>query len=214
MGWVFALIFAAIAGSLLWRFARLPPAGAELIAAAALLAVAGYVWQGSPSAAGAPVAAADEGLRPEDTAAIAARREMSGQFGSDNQVIEFADTLDRLGLTQNAVTAVRTALIKHPNSVDLWVALGNTLVVHGKGLVSPAAEYAFGRAAQLSPQHPAPPYFLGLARANAGQTEEAARLWRDLLARTPKEAGWRAELEARLAAVTALQPSPAPTPPG
>ena len=201
MGWLFVVIFAAVAAAALWRFAWLPRQGIELMAAALLVGIAGYAWQGSPGRAGSPVEWRDEAVRPEDTAAIETRRAMSERFTGAGQVIEFSDTLDRLGMTQTAVNAVRTELRKQPQNLDLWVALGNTLVAHGHGVVSPAAEYAFRHAAALSPAHPAPPFFLGLARANAGQTEDALRIWTALLARAPTDAPWRPDLEARIAAL-------------
>ncbi len=201
MGWVFIIVLAVIAAGLLLRYARLPRAGVELVLAAALLAVAGYAWQGSPREAGAPVKPREATLLAPDLAAVATRRAMSGRFGEDVQVVEFADTLDRLGLTREAVTAVRTAIRKRPGSVDLWVALGNTLVFHGGGALSPASEFAFRHAADLNPAHPAPQFFLGLALARSGRSQDAAQVWSSLLARTPPNAPWRVDLERRLAAL-------------
>ena len=207
MGWLFACVFAVVAGAILWRYGRLPRTGLELVAAAALLGVAGYAWQASPDQPGAPVPPRESMPGVEDVAAIATRRAMSGQFGTEAQTVEFADTLDRLGLTGEAVIAVKTGLRKSPNSVELWVALGNTLVAHGGGMASPAAQYAFEHAARLSPEHPAPPFFLGLAMAQSGRTEEAAQIWGALLARTPPDSPWRADLEARIASLGVAPPT-------
>jgi cytochrome c-type biogenesis protein CcmH/NrfG len=208
MGWLFVLVFALAALALLWRFGNLPRAGLELALAAAFLGIAGYVWQGSPSQAGSPVVSREQaGLTQPDKALMMARGATMNRYGDAAKVVEFADTLDRLGLTREAVIAVKTGMRKEPNNVDLWVALGNALVAHGGGTLSPAAEFAFQRAAQLSPEHPAPPFFMGLALANSGRTEEAGQVWRGLLARTPKEAPWRADLEARLTAIAGM-PTP------
>jgi cytochrome c-type biogenesis protein CcmH/NrfG len=212
MGWLFVLGFTIVALGLLWRFAKLPRAGIELMLAAAFVGIAGYAWQGSPGEAGAPVPPRASEMADPDVAAVASRRAMMGRFGNDAQVVEFADTLDRLGLTQEAVIAVRTAIRKSPNSVDLWVALGNTLVVHGGGVLSPASEFAFRRGAELNPAHPAPPFFLGLALAQSGKLEAAAQVWGGLLARTPPDAPWRADLEARIGELRSMPP-PAAGPP-
>jgi cytochrome c-type biogenesis protein CcmH len=201
MAWLFALIFALVALSLLWRFGKLPRSGLELAVAAALIGIAGYVWQGSPTQAGAPVEAKDKGFVPPDVALRASRAATGNNYGDAAKVAEFADTLDRMGLTREAVIAVKTAMRKDPNNVELWVALGNTLVAHGGGTLSPAAEFAFQRGAQLSPEHPGPPFFMGLALANSGRTEDAGQVWRGLLARTPREAPWRTDLEGRLTAI-------------
>ena len=201
MAWLFALIFAAVAVGLLWRFGNLPRSGIEFALAASLLGVAGYVWQGEPSQAGAPVERKDKPRAELDTALRSMRAATTDQYGDSAKVAEFADTLDRMGLTREAVIAVKTGMRKDPNNPDLWVALGNALVAHGGGTLSPAAEFAFQRGAQLSPEHPAPPFFMGLALANSGRAEDAGQVWRGLLARTPKDAGWRADLEARLTAI-------------
>jgi cytochrome c-type biogenesis protein CcmH/NrfG len=41
--------------------------------------------------------------------------------------------------------------------------LGNALVLHADGMMTPAAELAFQRAAKLAPDHPGPKFFYGLA---------------------------------------------------
>jgi cytochrome c-type biogenesis protein CcmH len=210
MAWLFALLFAASALGMLWRFGRLPRAGIELAVAAALVGISGYVWQGSPTQAGAPVEAKDKGFVPPDVALRASRAATGDNYGDAAKVAEFADTLDRMGLTREAVIAVKTGMRKDPNNPELWVALGNTLVAHGGGTLSPAAEFAFQRGAVLSPEHPGPPFFMGLALANEGRAEEAGQVWRGLLVRTPKDAAWRADLEARLKAIGGMPETPVP----
>jgi len=201
MAWLFVVVFAVVALGLVWRFAGLPRAGIELAVAAALVGIAGYIWQGSPTQVGSPVEAKDKGFVPPDIALRASRAATGNNYGDAAKVAEFADTLDRMGLTREAVIAVKTAMRKEPNNVELWVALGNTLVAHGGGTLSPAAEFAFQRGAQLSPAHPGPPFFMGLALANSGRNDDAAQVWRGLLARTPPNAPWKADLEARLTAI-------------
>lgn len=201
IAWAFALGFALAAFGLLLRFGKLPRAGVELTIAAALIGVAGYIWQGKPSQQGAPVERKDKPRAELDVALRAMRAATTDQYGDAAKVAEFADTLDRMGMTREAVIAVKTGMRKDPGNPDLWVALGNALVAHGGGALSPAAEYAFQRAATISPDHPAPPFFMGLALANSGRAEDAGQVWRGLLARTPKDSRWRADLEARLAAI-------------
>ncbi len=55
MGWVFPVLFGAIAILAFWRSKRTSRAATEIVAAAVLLAIAGYAWQGSPDTVGHPV---------------------------------------------------------------------------------------------------------------------------------------------------------------
>jgi cytochrome c-type biogenesis protein CcmH len=205
MGWGILAGLTLIAFAVLWRFAKLPRYALELAGAAALLGVAGYAWQGMPTETGTSIEARDA---PDklDPALVASRQNMMGQFGTEAQWLDYADTMTRMGQTQMAVLAMRSGIRDNPRNPDLWVGLGNALVAHGDGLVSPAARFAYNRAAQLSPNHPGPPFFLGVALAQQGKTAEAAAMWRALLARSPKDAPWRADLERRLAVIEAAAP--------
>ncbi len=205
MGWGIVLGLAVIAFALLWRFGKLTGSALELTGAALLFGIAGYAWQGSPNEPGTSVAARETENRL-DPAMVQSRKDMMGQFGNEAQWMDFADTMTRMGATQGAVLAMRSGIRDNPKSVNLWVGLGNALVAHGDGLVSPSARFAFQHAAKLSPKHPGPPFFLGIALAREGRMEEAAQIWRGLLARTPKDAPWRADVERRLAAIEGATP--------
>jgi cytochrome c-type biogenesis protein CcmH len=205
MGWGILAGLLLVAVGLVWRFAKLPRYGLELTAAAALLGVAGYAWLGSPTEPGTSIEARDapDKLDPD---LVKSRQNMMGQFGTQAQWLDYADTMLRMGQTQMAVLAMRSGIRDNPRNPELWVGLGNALVAHGNGLVSPAARFAYNRAAQLSPNHPGPPFFLGVALAQEGKTDEAATMWRALLARSPQNAPWRADLENRLASIEAAAP--------
>lgn len=200
MGWAILLLMAALAFAALWKWGGLPRTGLELAGAALLIAVAGYAVQGSPGLGGSPAPPPEPSVE-SDPRLIATRKAMGGAFGSDAQWLDFADALGRMGATRSAVTALRSGITQDRNSADLWVGLGNALVAHGDGLFSPAAEFAYQHAAHLSPNHPGPPFFMGLALAQNGRTAEAGQVWRGLLARTPDNAPWRADLVQRLTAI-------------
>jgi cytochrome c-type biogenesis protein CcmH/NrfG len=204
MGWVIALILAAAVGLVLWRFARLPRGSGGFIAAALLVALAGYGWQARPNLAGSPKAAPDEALMPDTPFAIE-RLKMLQRFGTVGQWLDFADALDRMGERRAAVSALNNAISQNPGSADLYVGLGNALTVHAGGMVTPAARLAFDRAAEIAPNHPGPPFFLGLALAQAGQIDEAGRVWRELLERSPADAPYRADLEQKIAQLNAMR---------
>ena len=93
---------------------------------------------------------------------------------------------------------------EHPRNAALWVGLGNALVDH-TGVLTPAAQLAYERAAELAPGHPGAPFFYGLALARSGDRAAALALWRELLAEAPADAGWRPLVED---AVAALDPKP------
>ncbi|CAN5302175.1 hypothetical protein BH09PSE3_BH09PSE3_08550 [soil metagenome] len=210
MGWIILIALAAVAFGLLKRFGSLPRSSLELLGAALFIGLAGYAWQGSPAQPGSPVIS-HEAAGKVDSAAIVAQRKMRSGTGDEGAWLDMGDALNRVGATQEAVLAMRSGIRDHRNSPDLWVGLGNALVAHGDGLVSPAATFAFQHAANLSPEHPGPPFFYGLALAQQGKTGEAADVWRGLLARTPQDAPWRADLIARLTAIGGMPTVPPPS---
>jgi len=201
MGWGIMLGMTAIALVALLRFARLPRSAVEITLAVVLIAVVGYAFQGKPREPGSPVAAAGVERMPSDPGAIEIRRAMTGRFGTEAQWLDTADAFIARGETQTAIVLIRSGIRDNRTSVPLWVGLGNALVAHGDGFLSPAAEFAYRRAAQISPGSPAPPFFYGLALVQAGKFQEAAGVWRALLARTPPTAKWRPAVAARLAAL-------------
>ncbi|QQV77679.1 cytochrome C biogenesis protein [Sphingomonas aliaeris] len=199
-GWLILIALTAAVGAALWRFGRFPQGSVELLAAALLLAVGGYAWQGSPGLTGRPPPPRADTLRPASDFAML-RDALFGGATEDERTLAAADALQTRGQDLEAIQMLRSALAGRSDSVELWVGLGNALVVHGDGMVTPAAALAFGRAAQLSPRHPAPPFFLGLAYAKSGQLAQARTLWARLLAQTPMDAPWRADVALRLRAI-------------
>jgi cytochrome c-type biogenesis protein CcmH len=200
MGWAIYLLIAASIAGILWRWGGFSRTSLELLASALLVGLAGYAWQGNPSLAGSPVTAVEATPLPE-MAEKSIRKAMSSEFGAEGQWLDLADSLIKIGHSRNAVSILSAGLKKSPNNPDLWVGLGNALVVHSGGQMSPAAQFAFEKAATLSPNHPGPPFFLGLALAQSGKMDEAGDVWRGLLARAPADAPWKADLEARLAEI-------------
>ena len=198
MGWALLIGLAGFCALALWRWGALPRAAREPIAAALLLGAAGYAWQGRPGLAGTP--AQFLAVAPAvDEALIAQRTAMGERFGNAAAWLGAADGAMRAGLSRSAVTFVKSGLRENPNNADLWIGLGNALVAHGGGMISPAAEFAFRKAEALSPEHPGAPFFLGLAYAKSGRFDLARGEWTGLLMRTSPDAPWRKGLEAGLA---------------
>jgi cytochrome c-type biogenesis protein CcmH/NrfG len=197
MGWLFVLVLALAVLVGLWRSAKLDRAGLQLVAAALLLAFAGYEWQGRPGLAGSPRRpAAHRALGESEFARI--RHDLLGRFDTADRWLTIAEAFNRDGDTQGAAQIIEAGLREHPRDADLWVGLGNALVIHGGGLMSPAAQLAFDRAAAIAPDHPGPKFFYGLALAQSGHVDEAEKVWRALLATAPNDALWRGAIEERL----------------
>mgnify|MGYP000641452007 FL=1 len=93
----------------------------------------------------------------------------------------------------------------NPRDSDAWLGIGNALMGHAQGQLSPAALLAYGRAAAADPTAPGPPFFLGLAYARQGRFDMAGTVWRGLLARTPADAPWRARVESALGRISRIE---------
>jgi len=214
MGWITLVLLVAIALGLLWRFGELRGRTLELVGAALFVGVTGYALQGSPAQPGSPVEG-ESAPAKVNVKEMVAQRAMRTGYGDEAAWLDMSSALIRNGSTESAAQVLQGAIKKNPKSADLWVGLGNALVAHGGGAISPSAEFAFQRAAALSPEHPGPPFFLGLALAQQGRGAEAGQIWRGLLARSPENAPWRADLEQRLTDIGEMptaptQPAPKP----
>lgn len=203
MIWVLLLGMAGLVFAVLAFVLKIPRAAWELTGAALLFGLAGYAIQGHPNLPGAPKAALED-QRTADAELVHQRQVMGSKFGQGQSWLVVSDALSRQGQFRAAADFLGNAVKQHPDDPDLWVALGNALIGHSDGMITPAAKFAFVRAAQIDPDHPGPPFFLGLALAQTGHLVEARAMWADLLKRTPPEAPFRADLTARLARLDQL----------
>lgn len=190
MGWVILILLVAVSMGALWLFKL---RGGLLTAALAALVfgAAGYAFQGSPGLPGAPAQAS--GAR-EIVPLSGARHAFFGNFTPEESWLGLADGLARGGHTEDAVGLLQNAVGRYPGDVQLWIGLGNALVDHAHGL-TPPAELAYKRAAELAPGHPAAPFFYGLALARSGDRAGAVAIWKRILANAPKDATWRPLIE-------------------
>lgn len=215
MGWIAMIALAILTGAGVGMFVRRDRSALQFLGAALLLALAGYSWQGRPGLAGSPKAAPERGP-PADGGFAEAREDMLGRFDRSWTWMNLAESLQRRGNTQGAAEVLQSALRQSPQDADLWVGLGNALVVHGGGMMSPAAQLAFQRAARIAPDHPGPRFFYGLALAQGGNYDEAERIWRALIAAAPPDAEYRRTIEERLEALARARAAgqiPSPPPP-
>ena len=205
-GWVILALLFAVALTGLWLLKVRGPF-LLLAASALLLGGAGYAVQGNPGYAGSPREAA--AVEPPIPLANI-RHEFFGHFTGEESWISISEALARGGDTEGAVGVLQNAVGKHGRSPQLWVALGNALVDHA-GVLTPASEYAYRRAAELAPGHPAPAFFMGLALARSGDRDAALMTWKQILADAPANAGWRPIVEDAVAALSGPSQRPQPT---
>jgi cytochrome c-type biogenesis protein CcmH len=197
MGWLILLILAAAVIGLLWA---MRVRGGLLTASAAALFVgaSGYALQGRPSLPAAP-AVIGEG---HDIFPLTdARHAFFGHFTPAETWLRMSEALARDGKSEEAVGILQNAVKRYPGDPQLWIGLGNALVDHARGL-TPPAELAYRRAAQMAPGYPGPPFFYGLALARSGDRDGAIAMWRQILETAPKDASWRPLVEQGVAALS------------
>ncbi len=218
MTWAVILAVAGVVFGVMVAVLKLPRAAWELTGAALLFGLAGYAVQGHPGTPGAPKAPAED-QKTADAELLRQRQAMGDKFGQGQSWLVVSDALSRAGQFRAAADLLGQAVKRNPNDADLWVALGNALTGHSDGTITPAAEFAFRRAAAINPDHPGPPFFMGMALAQSGRLKDARDVWAALLARAPADAPWRPDLTQRLArldqliAMTSGAPGSAPMPP-
>jgi cytochrome c-type biogenesis protein CcmH len=203
MGWLILLLLIAGCLGLLWL---LGVRGGLLTAGAAalLLGGAGYALQGRPGLSGAPA----PGSEVADIFPLTeARHAFYGNFTPAESWLRISEALARDGKSEDAIGILTNAVHRYPGDAQLWIGLGNALVDHSRGL-TPPAELAYQRAAEVSPGYPGPHFFYGLALARSGDRAGALAEWKQILATAPQNASWRPLVEQGVAALS-VSPSAA-----
>ena len=131
------------------------------------------------------------------------RGAMLGQFTGDGAYLIASDALMRSGNRATGARVVMMGLNHYPRSLTLWTGFGSALAQHD-GTVSPAASLAFDQATRLAPEHPAPPYFRGLASAESGDFATARRYWLRALALAPRAAAYRGVIAEQIATLDSV----------
>lgn len=197
MGLAILLLLLALSLLALWL---LGVRGGLLKATAAALFVGaiGYAVQGQPDLPGAPAQSSEAAnvLPLAD-----ARRAFFGKFTPEESWLSMSEALARDGKGADSVGILQNAVRRYPDDPQLWIGLGNALVDHARGL-TPPAELAYRRAAELTPGHPAAPFFYGLALARSGDRQGAVAIWKRILANAPANASWRPLVEGGVAALS------------
>lgn len=196
MGWFILFALIGLSGVAFWLLGvrrGLLQAGI----AALFFGAAGYALQGRPELPASPAQGrAMAGMVP----LTEARHAFFGSFTGEESWLRISEALARAGNSEDAVNILTNAVRRYPTNAQLWIGLGNALVDHAHGL-TPPAEFAYRRAAELSPGYPGPPFFYGLALARSGDRKNAVAIWKYILAKAPADANWRPLVEMGIAAL-------------
>ncbi|MBV7259680.1 tetratricopeptide repeat protein [Erythrobacter crassostreae] len=196
-GWLAILSLALVAFALAAFMLRLPKEGYALFGSVLLFGLAGYAWQGSPDQPGSPKAAMIQEPRSGEDM-VQARSALFDDTQQKPNYLLTSDAFARKGQFDDAAGLLRKGLEDNPNHIEGWLALAMALTAHAEGFVTPAAVHAYDRARAIDPANPAADFFLGFSFLQSGEIRQARNIWAGLLARSPEDAPWREDLEARV----------------
>lgn len=176
------------------------------VVAVALPLVAGslYLWLGSPGLEGQPFATREQPARPPaERADIAAlveglAKRLEAQPGDLEGWLRLGRSYGVLERYDDAVVALRHALMVADGEPDVTAMLGEYQVFAAGGAVTPEAIATFETALERNPNQPAARFYLGLARAQAGDMGAALDLWVALAKDSPADASWVPSLRERI----------------
>lgn len=204
MIWVLVIAIAVFCVGLAFWLFRLSGQAAMMLGAMLAVGLALYAMQGRPGLPGAPEAAAS-GNTEEGSALVDMRqRVMQSQDGMRSRHLVTADAFARRGQFAQAAAFLRGAIQENPKDAEAWVALGNALVEHAGGRLTPPALLAYTRAREANPASLAPDFFIGITLIGQGRLGETQQLWRAALARVPENAPFRGEFSESLARLDEL----------
>lgn len=166
------------------------------LAACALTAAAAlglYLLVGRPDMPDAPYAARLEALSARDPADLSPD-ELLGVLGraareqpNDPEPHYYTgQVLAGLGRPEEAARAFDAALRRDPNFLPAQLDLARALV-QVEGVISPDALRLFQQVAAAEPDNPLPWFYQALAATEAGDVENARRLWRAAHERFPED---------------------------
>ncbi len=199
----------AVRGTRTWRFAC-----AAVLITLPFAASAFYLTIGSPGLPGQPLAdrlaRANAGAEDSDATTriatlasmvkrVEAHLERNPDDGRGWEVV--APVYMQFGRHDDAVKAWRNAIRLLGASADRLGSLGEAMVTAAGGTVTPGAKAAFERALKIDREHLTASLYLGLAARQAGDGDEARRIWEGMLARAPDGAEWTSFVRHAIAAL-------------
>lgn len=168
-------------------------AAAAAVVILPLIATATYLALGSPHLPGEPLAAR---RLPADAsqplAGLVSQVEAHlAQNPNDGRGWELlAPVYLRLGRFEDAVKARRSAMALNGETADRQTELGEALTIAANGSVTLEALKAFERAVALDGRQFKARFYIGQGQLQDGRKDEAAAIWRALIAEAPPDAPW------------------------
>jgi cytochrome c-type biogenesis protein CcmH len=177
-------------------------------------ALALYLSFGSPHLPGAPLEsrraqAPDTRSIESMVAQVEVHLERNPDDGRGWDVI--APVYMRAGRFSDAVRARANVLRLLGATAGREADLGEAMVAAANGVVTAEAKTVFERALALDAVEFKAHYYIGLAAEQDGKPQEAARIWRELLARAPANAPYRPLIQSSLSRVDPGAAAPGPS---
>ena len=175
-----------------------------------IVAVVTYLPLGSPRLADFPLAerAREEpGKQPLDQLVAQVEQHLEKNPTDGRGWTVLAPVLARLGRFDDSVRAFRNAITYGGETADRRADLGEVMAAAAGGVVTAEAKGEFERALALDANEAKASYFLGLAAEQDGRKQDAAEIWRAMLAKGPPNAPWRPLVTAALTRVVGEPPS-------
>ncbi|WP_439393301.1 c-type cytochrome biogenesis protein CcmI [Bradyrhizobium sp. PMVTL-01] len=191
-----------LAPSLKWRRA----AAVLALVGLPLVAIGVYMPLGSPRLHDFPLAQRERGAgsgmaRSLENLVVQVEQHLEKNPTDGRGWNVLAPVLQRLGRFDDAVRAYRNSLTYNGESAERRSDLGEAISAAAGGVVTAEAKSEFERAHALDADDPKANYFLGLAAEQDGRKDDAANIWRALLAKAPADAPWRPLVQSSLARV-------------
>lgn len=186
--------------SLKWRRA----AAVLALVGLPLVAIGVYMPLGSPKLQDFPLAQRGSGsgmARSLETLVVQVEQHLEKNPTDGRGWNVLGPVLERLGRFDDAARAYRNSLTYNGESAERRANLGEALSAAAGGVVTAEAKTEFERARALDADDPKANYFLGLAAEQDGRKDDAATIWRALLAKAPADAPWRPVVQSALARV-------------
>lgn len=197
--WLAILALTLVSFAISAFYLRMPRQGFAVFGAALIFGLIGYTWAGSPGQAGSPKQPQTQVEQQSGEAMVEARRALFDPTLAKPDYLTLSDGFARRGKFDDAAGLLRNGLRENPEHLEGWLALGMALTGHAEGFVTPAANYAYGKAREIDPTNPGPDFFLGTSLVQTGQIVAGRDVWARLLENSPDDAPWKAEIEARVA---------------
>jgi cytochrome c-type biogenesis protein CcmH len=161
-----------------------------------LLSALIYLQIGAPTLPDQPLAARKIAPGGDPGTGLAGQIEQHLEETPDNGDIWLMLGRARLqaGDAPGAVEALAEAVRLTPDNAMVAAELGEVMTYAAGGTVTPDAVERFKAALELAPNEPRARYYLGLALAQSGATDEALDAWRGLLEVNPSDAPWRQQV--------------------